>query len=106
MRVTDDLAHARKRSYFLRRALRITAGHDDPAIGILAANASNGRPGILVGSRGDGTGIQNYDLGFERPGSADRAVVAKLPLDRGAVCLGGTASEVFYVKAGHGSILA
>jgi len=106
VRVADDMRDTAQGSDFLGSALRIAAGDDDAGLGILALNAADGGAGILISGRGHCAGIEYDDRGLARGGGARKAEFLELTFERGAVGLGGAATEVFYVISGHISMLA
>ncbi len=105
MRIADDEADARQRRDFLGSALRITAGNQDLRIGIFAMNAPDGGPGILIGRCRYGASVENDDLGFVGGAGATQSALKQLPLDGGAVRLGGPASEILNVIGRHQLII-
>jgi hypothetical protein len=68
--------------------------------------AADGGAGIMIGGSGDGAGIQDDNSGGGWIGGALKAALLELTLDGSAVGLGGAATEIFDVKAEHGTILA
>ena len=102
--VADDFGHSRQCRDFLRRALRITSGDHDPAFGILAMNAANGSAGIAVGGGGHGARVQDDDFRLRDFFGTLKPAVAELVFQRGAICLGGPAAEILYVKRRHLSL--
>jgi hypothetical protein len=69
-------------------------------------NSANRGAGRRIRRIGDGAGVQHYQFGVLRRLGPNQASSAKLMLDGEAVRLGGAASEVLDVKAGHEFILA
>jgi hypothetical protein len=100
------MRNAGKSGNFGGGALGIAARHNDFAVRVLPANAPNSSPGVLFGRRGYCAGVQNDVLGPARGVSPLHPMVPELPFNRGAVRLSGAATEIFYVKAGHATILA
>ena len=90
---------------FLRRALCITAGDDDLCLWILAFYAANCRARVLIGSGGDGAGIEDNDFGLRGGIGTRQATIAKLAFQRRAVGLGRTAAEVLHIKGRHKAII-
>ena len=106
VRVPDYEINSCKRCDLLRRSLRVAAGNDYPGSGIPATQAADGGTRVLFGSSGDTTGIQHDKLCFLRAISRFHAVFLELALYSGAVSLRGAATEIFYVKTWHRTILA
>jgi hypothetical protein len=105
MRISDYSRHTRQGGNFLRRALRVTAGHHDLAIGILALNSPNGGARVLVGGRGYGTCIEYDNVGGIQSGCCFQATFAELALYSGAVGLRRSTAKILYVKARHSHIV-
>ena len=84
----------------------IAASNHDFAARILPFGPPDGGPRILFGGSGNRAGVQDYVAGGVPVGRSVQPQLAKLVLDSGAVGLGSAAAEIFYVKAGHRTILA
>ena len=93
-------------SDFGGRALSITPGHNDFAAGILPANPPDSGTGVLFRGSSNRAGVQDYVAGNIAIGRPIQPQRPKLLLNGSTVGLGGPATEIFYVKAGHGTILA
>jgi hypothetical protein len=106
MRVADHLRNASKSSDLSGGALGIAAGDNDLAVRVTAPDAANGGPGVLFGGGSYCAGIKDYVISSGRGIGAAESQISKLLLDRSPVGLGGAAAEIFYVKAGHRTILA
>ena len=104
MGVADHGGNAGEGGDFLRSALRITSGDDDFCQGILAFNAADGGPRVLIRSVGDGAGVENDEIGLGGR-SMSQPTRFELAFERGAIGLRGAAPEVFYVVGGHGTYL-
>src|SRR5437870_3838381 len=89
-----------------RGALSVASGNYYCAIGIFTPNAPDCRPCVRLGGSSHRASIQNHNAGVASRCGPDESVLAELPLDGSTVGLGGAAAEIFYVKAGHGTILA
>ena len=87
-------------------ALGVAAGNYYFAPGIVAPNASNCGPGVLFGGSCYSAGIEHYELCASRTLCPGEALFPKLLFDRRAVRLSSSTTEIFYVKAGHPTILA
>ena len=105
VRIANDLGNARQGSDLSRGALCVAARNYYFASGIFAPDAANARPGILFSRGSDGAGVQHYELCIFA-GSAVETLVQELPLNCCAIGLSCAAPEIFYVKAGHRTILA
>src|ERR1700752_2060173 len=103
MRIADDLGDAGDGGVFLGGALGVASGDDDLGVGILAVDAADGGAGIVIGGGGDGAGIEHDEFGAGGGGRARESLLLKLALDRGAVGLGGAASEILDVESCHGT---
>ena len=64
MAVSDDGKHSRQSGNFIRRPLRITAGHNNTSLRIVTLDAANVGAGVAIGFRGDGAGIDHHDVGL------------------------------------------
>ena len=87
-------------------ALGVAAGNYYLAPGIVAPNASNCGPSVLFGGSCYSAGIKHYELCTSRTLCPGEALFPKLLFDRRAVRLSSSTTEIFYVKAGHPTILA
>jgi len=68
-------------------------------------NAADCSARVLIGSRSDGAGVQDYDFGRAGIACAFQAAVEQLPLDGCAIGLRCTTAEVFYVIRRHKLII-
>ncbi len=91
---------------FLGGALRIASGNQDAGSGVQAMNAPDGRTRVVIGRRGDRTGVQHHDLGLGRGGGTRQSLIGQLAFNGCAIGLGGAAPEVFYIETAHGSIIS
>ena len=66
VRVAYNPGYAFKGRYFLRRSLRITAGHQNLCFWILAMDPANGSACILVRGGSYSAGIQDNQIGGGR----------------------------------------
>lgn len=106
VRVADDERHAGEVGNFLRGALGIAAGNYYLAFGIFPADSANRGTSVLFSGSRYSTGIKHHE---PRPVGVVGLVDSELPkllLNRGSIGLCCAATEIFYVKAGHGTILA
>jgi hypothetical protein len=69
---------------------------------ILATNAPNGCPGVLIRRSRHRAGVQYYDFRLGERGSSRQTALPELALDRSAIGLGGATAKILYVEAGHG----
>lgn len=99
--IPDHLAHAGKGGNLLRCALRIAAGHDDLAVRILMTNPAYCGAGILIGSRGHRTGVENHNLCLRGSLGRLQPTIAELTFQSRPICLGGSTTEVLYVECRH-----
>ena len=106
MRVSYYGKDSRQNCDFGGDALGIAASDNDFAARILPSDPPDGCPCILFGGGRNRTGVQNYIPGGIPVGRSVQPQFAKLVLDSGTVSLGSAAAEIFYVKAGHRTILA
>lgn len=90
---------------FPGRALRITAGYYDLAIGVLTLNPPNGSARVLISGGRDGTGIQNDNIGFVHRRCWFEPTIYELPLYSGAIRLRRSTAKILYVKARHSHIV-
>ncbi len=63
VRIADHPLHPGQRREFRRRPLRIAAGDQDPRRWILAVDAADGLPHVVIGRRSDGAGVQDHEVG-------------------------------------------
>lgn len=105
VRVADDRADARQRSYFLWGALGVAPGDDDFREGILALHAADGCSGILVCGICDSAGVKDYQVSLVQRGPG-QAAGFELAFESGSVGLGGAAAETLYMERGHGTMVA
>ena len=106
VRVANYMRNAGERRNFGGGALSITARHNDFAVGILPADAPNRRPRVLFCRGSHRASVQDNVLCPSRRLCPEQSQLPKLPFNCGAVRLSSPAAEIFYVKAGHASILA
>jgi len=104
MGIADYPVNAGQGGEFLGSALGVASRHQDAAGRILAMEAANGGARVAVGRRGYGAGIKDDNIGELRAG-ANHSLGAQLAIYNRAIGLGGPASEVLNVKAGHGDII-
>lgn len=105
MGISDYSCNAGQSGNFLRRSLRVTPGHHDPAVGIRALNSANSRARVLVGCGGDGAGIQNDDIRLLQSSCCFQSTFAELALYSSAVGLRRSTAKILYVKARHSHIV-
>jgi len=103
VRIADDLGDAGDGGDFFGSALGVASRDDDLGVGILAVDAADGGAGIVIGGGGDGAGVEHDEFGAGDGGSAVESLLLELALDRGAVGLGGAASEILDVESSHGT---
>jgi hypothetical protein len=92
--------NTRNRSQFLRRALGVAAGDNDPRRGILAVGAANEGARGPVGLGGHAAGIHDDDIRNGRL-LLGKACSAQPVAHRFAIGASGTATEVFHEEARH-----
>ena len=103
VRVADYAGYSRQGCDFFGSALGVASRDDDLGVGILAVDAADGGAGIVIGGGGDGAGVEHDEFGAGDGGSAVESLLLELALDRGAVGLGGAASEILDVESSHGT---
>jgi len=103
--VANDATDAGQGGDFRGSTLSVTSGDDDFSQRILALHAADGGAGILIGGMRNRAGVQDYEVGVGR-GGAGQAAGFELAFERGAVGLGGAASEIFDVVSAHGIMVA
>ena|ERR1700761_6364795 len=86
---------------FLRRPLRITAGHQNASFGILAVGAPDKGTCGLVGLLCHSTGIGDYDISSVSIRGGKKAAASQLGSDDFAIRSAGTATEVLNVVFCH-----
>ena len=101
MRIADDHVDAGQSRDFFGRSLRVTSRDDNSRFRILASNPPDGRSGVLIGTRGDGAGIQDDDSCIFGVGGASKPTLLELAFEGCAIRLGGATAKVFYKKSGH-----
>ena len=106
MRVSDNRENTRELCNFHRHALRVASGHKDFAAGVLPADSADCGTRILFRGSSHCAGIQDNVTGVVPTGRPVYARCQKLLFYGGAVGLRGTATEIFYVKTRHRTILA
>ena len=99
--IADYLADSGQGGDLFRGALRVTSGHHNLGIGVVAMDAADRGTCVLVGRGGHGAGIENYNLGVIGRCGAVESLLLELALDGGAVGLGSPASEVLDVETRH-----
>ena len=92
--VAHDPFHAWQGGKFFGGALRVTTGDQDPACGVLAADATNCGAGVLVRGGGDSAGVQNDNFGLLGRCSAPQSLRKKLLLEIRSVSLRCPAAKV------------
>src|SRR5579864_5548318 len=106
VRVANDTGDPRQSRNLLRRPLRVTSGNHDFAARILAPDAPDGRTSVLFGGGSNRTGVKNQPFSGRWVTSAFQTSFPELLLDGRTIGLSRSATEIFYVKACHGTILA
>ena len=61
--ISDDPFDAGHRGQFIRRALRVTARHQDAGRGIFAMHAAHRLANVFISGLGDGAGVQHHQVG-------------------------------------------
>ena len=98
-------SHAGQSSQFFRRALRVAAGHQNPAIRIHPLQSSDRGTCIFIRPLGHGAGVQHNNFGIANRTGSLQSALQKLPIQRGAIRLCSTAAKILYVEASHAPIL-
>src|SRR5258705_11922633 len=104
--VADNLRNPWHRHQFFWGTLRLTSRNNDPGQRILAVNASNSRPRVLIRGSRDRAGIEDDDFCVRGSGSALQAALFELPFEGSAIRLGRAATKILYVKTCHRNIVA
>ena len=99
VRVPDNPLDAGERGKFLRGALRIAARHQYAAPGIFASRAAHSLPHIVIGRRGDGAGIENYEVRHAKFRRGFKTAGDQLRFERCSICLRRAAAEVLDEKS-------
>ncbi len=68
-------------------------------------NAAHGGARIVIGRRRYGAGIEDGNVGLVRSNRPLEAAFQQAAFERGAIGLGGPATEVFHEVARHGAII-
>ena len=106
MGISHDVRYTGKSCDLLGGSLGVTARYNDLARPIFSPNAAEGGSCVLFGGGGNRAGIEYHPVSM---GCLRRTVEPqplKLLVNSGTVRLSGSATEIFYVKTGHRSILA
>ena len=106
VRVADDDADPGQGREFFGGTLGIAPRHNDAGFRILALDPANGGAGILIGCGSHSARVQNHDRSLRGRGCAGKPALLELAFEGGAIRLRGAATEVFYVKSGHVTMLA
>ncbi len=101
MRIPHHQAHAFERGQFLRRALRIAAGDQNPRARLLAMNAPDHLAHFVIRGRRHGASIQHHQVGILHLGRRRQPLRREPSLDRRAIGLRRPAPEIFNEKALH-----
>ncbi len=102
MGITDDKGDSRENREFFGGALGVAAGDDDARGGIGGVKFADGVTRLGVRGSGDGTRVQNDDVGRMGVAGEMAALFAQLALDGGSIGLRRAAAKLFDVKRGHG----
>jgi hypothetical protein len=90
----------------VRRALGVAPGNYYFASGVLATYTAYCRSRVLLRGSCYSTSIKHYKSRTSGVFCPPQTLFPELLFNSGSVRLGGAATEIFYVKAGHGTILA
>jgi hypothetical protein len=104
--ISYDVRYTRKRCDLFGGTLCVTAGDNNFTKTIVSPNAADGCPCVLFGGGSYRAGIKDNPVCLSYLSSTLKSQLPKLLLNRSAVSLSSAATEIFYVKAGHRSILA
>src|SRR5271157_2512836 len=99
--IPDNKRDSRENRKLFGGALRVAAGDDDARGGIGGVKFADGLARLGVRGSGDGTGVQNDDVGPVSVAGEMAALFAQLALDGGAIGLRRAAAKLFDVKRGH-----
>ena len=103
MRIADDPGDAGKRGEFFGSALRVASGGDDASGRILTVDAANGFASFGVRRGGDGTGVEDDNVGGGVGFGGGAALRVQAVANRVGVGLRGAAAEVLDEEGGHGT---
>ncbi len=106
VRIAYYYVDARQSRDLVWGALGVAAGDYNPRFRILATHSPDGSTCVLIGRGRDRAGVQNDDRRVLRILRASQAALFELALQCGAIGLRRSATEVFYVIAGHMSMLS
>jgi hypothetical protein len=101
MGISDNPRDAGQCSKFFWGSLSVAAGDDDFGGGVCGMELSNGIASLGISGGGDCTGVHDDDVRGCRIGGGGAAAVEQLAFDRGAIGLGGAATELLDEKCGH-----
>jgi hypothetical protein len=103
--VSNHSGDPRQSCYLFRRALRVAPGDYDFAFGIFASNTANGGARVLVSGGGNGTRVQNDNVGFAQSSCRLQPTFKKLALYSGTIGLRRSTAKILYVKTCHSHIV-
>src|SRR5258707_6046510 len=98
--IAYDAADAGEGGQFFWSALGVAAGNDDAGGGACGVNFADSVAGLSVSGGGDGTGIENDDVGALR-GYRGAATIEELALGGRPVGSGWAAAKLFDMERGH-----
>ena len=99
--IANDMSYSRQADEVLWGALRIATGDNNAGGGVRRVDFANGIARLRVSGGGDGAGIQDDEIRRRRIAGQSAPSFEKLALDRRAVGLSGTATELFDKESGH-----
>lgn len=101
VRIADHVTNPGKRCNFVGRPLRVASRDDDLAARILAMNAADGCPRILISRSGDSARVQYNDFRLRGGVATLQTALLELARDSSTIGLCSPASKVLDVVACH-----
>ena len=101
MGVANHPRHTLESRNLLRRPLSVAARHQNSATPVAAQDSANYLSDLGVCGCGNRTRIEDGHVAVARAGGFFKATFEQLPLERGAVRLAGSTSEIGQIEAGH-----
>jgi hypothetical protein len=101
VRIADHPGNTWKRGELFGGALGVAAGDDQTSGWVACVNFANGIASLRLGGSGDGTRVDDDDVGVGRFGRGDVTAIAQLALEGSAIGLRGSTAELLDVKGAH-----
>lgn len=87
MRVADDPSHSGNSRDFLGRTLRVAAGDHDTGVRLRSMDAANGLAKLVIGGGGDGTSVQDDEVGVSNFAGGVEAARGESGFERSSIGL-------------------